>query len=74
MICYDFVGASLEFEVNGKSAFEIPLGNVSNSMTGKNEVSLEFHPNDDAAVSLMELRFHIPSGEKDSTEKDPVEV
>lgn len=52
--------------------FEIPLGNVSHSTMGKNEVTLEFHQNDDAAVSLMELRFHVP-GDKD-IEVDSVEV
>lgn len=35
-------------------------------------MTLEFHPNDDAAVSLMELRFHIPPDPKD-TEKDLVQ-
>ena len=71
MLCLH-VGNSLDFEVNNKMMFEIPLGNVSHSTKGKNEVALEFHQNDDAAVSLMELRFHIP-GDKD-VEVDSVEV
>lgn len=62
----------MEFQVHNKEAFEIPLGNVSHSTTAKNEVTLEFHQNDDAAVSLVEMRFHIPS--EQNPEGDPVEV
>ncbi|XP_060070055.1 FACT complex subunit SSRP1-like [Ylistrum balloti] len=77
----NFTGNSLNFEVDNKLAFEVPLNNVSHSTTSKSEVTLEFHQNDDAAVSLMELRFHIPgqpaatNAEKgENTEnKDPVE-
>ena len=58
--------------MSGQNAFEIPLGNVSHSITGKNEVTLEFHQNDDAAVSLMELRFHIPADS--NTDTDTVQV
>lgn len=57
--------------MDNKLAFEIPLTNVSHTTTAKNEVTLEFHQNDDASVSLTELRFHIPS---DNTENDPVQV
>ncbi|XP_050045052.1 FACT complex subunit SSRP1 [Dermacentor andersoni] len=56
-----FEGSVLSFDVDKSSAYEIPLGNVSHCTTAKNEVTLEFHQNDDAAVSLMELRFHIPT-------------
>lgn len=66
------IGNSLEFEVHNKEAFEIPLGNVSHVTTSKNEVTLEFHQNDDAAVSLVEMRYHIPT--EQNTESDPVEV
>ncbi|KAJ8317329.1 hypothetical protein KUTeg_005233 [Tegillarca granosa] len=65
----EFNGNSLDFIVDNKLAFEIPLGNVSHSTTGKNEVTMEFHPNDDAAVSLMELRFHIPTDKTDKGDK-----
>lgn len=64
-----FNGNALNFEVDKNMAFEIPLTNVSHTTTNKNEVTLEFHQNDDAAVSLMELRFHIPS----ELEKDVVQ-
>lgn len=68
----NFTGNALEFEVDNKLAFEVPLSHVSHTTTAKQEVTLEFHPNDDAAVSLMELRFHIPPDPKD-TEKDLVQ-
>ena len=71
-LCTSLAANSLDFEVSGQNAFEIPLANVSHSITGKNEVTLEFHQNDDAAVSLMELRFHIPSD--NNPESDPVQV
>ncbi|KAK3083995.1 hypothetical protein FSP39_006426 [Pinctada imbricata] len=66
-----FTGNGLEFDVDNKLAFEVPLNFVSHTTTSKQEVTLEFHPNDDAAVSLTELRFHIPPDPKDQ-EKDPV--
>ncbi len=66
------VGNALNFRVDGKEAFEVPLGNVSHAVTGKNEVTLEFHQNDEAAVSLMELRFHVPT--TGDAIDDPVQV
>lgn len=67
-----FNGSVLSFDVGHHTAFEIPLYYVSQCNTGKNEVTLEFHQNDDAPVSLMEMRFHIPVS--DSAEQDPVEA
>lgn len=67
-----FEGNGLNFAVDNNLAFEIPLNNVSHTTTSKNEVTLEFHQNDDAAVSLIELRFHIPS-EQNNPDKDPVQ-
>lgn len=58
-----FAGSILSFDVNSLTAFEIPLSNVSQCTTGKNEVTVEFHQNDEAPVSLMEIRFHIPPSE-----------
>lgn len=68
-----FLGPLLSFEVNDNAAFEIPLSSVSQCATGKNEVTLEFHQNDDTEVSLMEVRFYVPPipGDEGS---DPVEV
>nr|XP_027194676.1 FACT complex subunit SSRP1-like [Dermatophagoides pteronyssinus] len=72
----NFEGSVLNFDLASKKsdkierAFEIPLSNVSHCTTAKNEVTVEFHQNDDAPVSLMEMRFHIPS--IDGT--DPVQL
>lgn len=59
--------------MNDSPAFEVPLSSVSQCATGKNEVTLEFHQNDDTEVSLMEVRFYVPptTGDEGS---DPVEV
>uniref|UniRef100_A0A1Q3EZC6 FACT complex subunit SSRP1 n=1 Tax=Culex tarsalis TaxID=7177 RepID=A0A1Q3EZC6_CULTA len=67
-----FKGSVLSFDVENKTSFEIPLNHVSQCNTGKNEVTVEFHRNDDAPVSLMEMRFHIPISE--SADTDPVEA
>lgn len=57
-----FDGSVLNFDIKkNEKAFEIPLSNVSHCTTAKNEVTLEFHQNDDVPVSLMEVRFHIPT-------------
>lgn len=66
-------GPLLSFDVNDNTAFEIPLSNVSQCATGKNEVTLEFHQNDDTEVSLMEVRFYVPPSQSDERQ-DPVEV
>lgn len=68
-----FPGPLLSFDVNDSPAFEIPLNSVSQCATGKNEVTLEFHQNDDAEVSLMEVRFYVPPNTGDDG-SDPVEV
>uniref|UniRef100_A0A4W5NNQ1 FACT complex subunit SSRP1 n=1 Tax=Hucho hucho TaxID=62062 RepID=A0A4W5NNQ1_9TELE len=71
-----FSGPLLSFEVSDSPAFEIPLASVSQCATGKNEVTLEFHQNDEAEVSLMEVRFYVPPGDTATTEEgpEPVEV
>lgn len=66
-------GPLLSFEVSDSPAFEVPLASVSQCTTGKNEVTLEFHQNDDAEVSLMEVRFYVPPSTGDDG-MDPVEV
>lgn len=68
----NFKGDVLSFNIGEKTAFEIPLSNVSQCNTGKNEITLEFHQNDEAPVSLMEMRYHIPTTE--STEDDRVDA
>uniref|UniRef100_A0A3B5B5Y3 FACT complex subunit SSRP1 n=1 Tax=Stegastes partitus TaxID=144197 RepID=A0A3B5B5Y3_9TELE len=68
-----FSGPLLSFDVNDSTAFEVPLSNVSQCATGKNEVTLEFHQNDDTEVSLMEVRFYVPPSQADERQ-DPVEA
>ncbi|KAL2912520.1 FACT complex subunit [Polyrhizophydium stewartii] len=69
----DFESSTLSFSVGKRTAFEIPLTQVSNaSIGGKNEVSVEFHPpppadpaNPRARVkedALVEIRFFVPGG------------
>lgn len=65
-------GQLLSFDIGDQPVLEIPLSNVSQCTTGKNEVTLEFHQNDDAEVSLMEVRFYVPPTQEDGV--DPVEV
>lgn len=38
-----FNGSVLSFDVGSNSAFEIPLAQVSQCNTGKNEITMEFH-------------------------------
>ncbi len=66
-------GSALSFDVSDSPVFEIPLSSVSQCATGKNEVTVEFHQNDDAEVSLMEVRFYVPPNTGDDG-SDPVEV
>uniref|UniRef100_A0AAR2M429 FACT complex subunit SSRP1 n=1 Tax=Pygocentrus nattereri TaxID=42514 RepID=A0AAR2M429_PYGNA len=68
-----FNGPLLSFEVSDSPVFEIPLASVSQCATGKNEVTLEFHQNDDTEVSLMEVRFYVPPTTGDEG-ADPVEA
>uniref|UniRef100_A0A8C1SA80 FACT complex subunit SSRP1 n=1 Tax=Cyprinus carpio TaxID=7962 RepID=A0A8C1SA80_CYPCA len=68
-----FTGSLLSFDVNDSPVFEIPLASVSQCATGKNEVTVEFHQNDDAEVSLMEVRFYVPPNTGDDG-SDPVEA
>jgi structure-specific recognition protein 1 len=56
----NFNGSVLNFDIDKTTAFEVPLTNVSHCTSAKNEVTCEFHT-DEGAVSLMELRFHIPN-------------
>ncbi|KAM8924231.1 FACT complex subunit SSRP1 isoform 2-T2 [Pelodytes ibericus] len=67
-----FGGQLLSFDVGEQPAFELPLSNVSQCTPGKNEVTLEFHQNDDSDVSLMEIRFYVPPSQDDGG--DPVEA
>ncbi|GMT19599.1 hypothetical protein PFISCL1PPCAC_10896 [Pristionchus fissidentatus] len=57
-------GPNLEFSVDGKLAFEIPLQNVNKCVGAKNEATLEFQDNDDAPVALTEMRFFMAEEEQ----------
>jgi len=66
----DFKGDELSFDVADKTAFEIPLINVSQCTQQKDEVTLEFHQNDDQEhVALMEMRFYVPPNQEDETDR-----
>nr|KAF6433796.1 hypothetical protein HJG59_008859 [Molossus molossus] len=67
-----FGGQLLSFDIGDQLVFEIPLSNVSQCTTGKNEVTLEFHQNDNAEVLLIEMRFYMPPTQEDGV--DPVEA
>ena len=60
----EVMGDELQFTLDdGKPSFDIPLGNVSNCVQNKNEVTLEFHQNDATnQITMMECRFHMPFG------------
>uniref|UniRef100_A0AC35UEQ7 FACT complex subunit SSRP1 n=1 Tax=Rhabditophanes sp. KR3021 TaxID=114890 RepID=A0AC35UEQ7_9BILA len=68
----DIKGKTMEFNIDGQLAFEVPLSTISNCNGQKNEAILEFHNNDDALVSLAEMRFHMPQ-DPDAEETDRVE-
>jgi len=69
----NFQGSVLTFEVGKHDAFDLPLSYVTQCSNAKNEVTLEFSQNDDAAVNLSEMRFHIPTTEL-AGETDPAEI
>ena len=71
MLISPFVDSLLSFKVDNRTAFEIPLQEVSQVSTGKNEVTLEFHQGDNTPVSLLEMRFYVPNAGDD---EDPVKV
>jgi hypothetical protein len=66
-----WTGSVLGFNVERQTGFDLPLNYVSQCTTGKNEAILEFHPNEEASVALMEMRFYIP---QEGAEGDPLEV
>ena len=57
--------SQMTFEVNDKTAFEVPITDVSQaSLQGKNEVALEFQVDDTGAATredaLVEMSFYVP--------------
>lgn len=53
-------------------SFEVPLTNVANAVLNKNEIIFEFHPNDEAEISLSEMRLYTPGTEADREGKAPI--
>ena len=70
----NFTDRTLTFSVDNKPAFQIPLANVSTCTAGKNEAVVEFHQNDDCAVGLMEMRFHVAPEQADDNTDDRISV
>ncbi|CAH8856501.1 unnamed protein product [Trichobilharzia szidati] len=68
----DFDGDVLEFSVKNAMCFEVPLSNVANAVLNKNEIIFEFHPNDEAEISLSEMRLYTPGTEADREGKAPL--
>ncbi|KAI6648007.1 FACT complex subunit SSRP1-like [Oopsacas minuta] len=68
----NITGSLLDFSVEDKTAFEIPLSQVNKSTHTKNEITLEFHQSEEAPVCLVEMRFHIPTNP--DNEEDTVKV
>lgn len=64
----DIEGDEMAFTLDdGKISFEIPLSNVSNCISNRNELTLEFHQNEEAnQITMMECRFHMPPAEENS--------
>ena len=62
----------LKFTVQDKLCFEIPLTEVANAIvSAKNEVTVEFPPNEPSEKkldSLVEIRFFIPNDASNITE------
>ncbi|CAB4434320.1 unnamed protein product [Rhizophagus irregularis] len=68
----EFQGSQLLFNINNKTAFEVPLSQVANSnLANRNEVNIEFMQPDTTGESqgkskkssmheLVEMRFYIP--------------
>lgn len=52
-----FYGSVLSFDVGHHTAFEIPLYDVSQCTTGKNEVTLEFHQVRSGYLLFLYLKY-----------------
>ncbi|EHB15889.1 FACT complex subunit SSRP1 [Heterocephalus glaber] len=63
-----FGGQLLSFDIGDQPVFEIPLSSVSQCTTSKNEVTLEFHQNDNPEVSLVEMHFYVPPSQEEGVD------
>ena len=64
----EFNGPLMEFHNDQKPIFEIPLSDVSSATVNKNEVTVEFHQDDDNDLSLVEMRFYVPNAGTEAQE------
>ncbi len=78
LIC---TGNTLYFTIDGKRAFEIPLGDVSraviqNTVASKNDVSIEFGQDDttDEHEILSEIRLNFPSEKENDKTMAQVQI
>ncbi|PSC71373.1 FACT complex subunit SSRP1 [Micractinium conductrix] len=62
-------GSSMVFRVGGRTAFAVPLPDVSQAQQGREEVMLEFPVDDSAAGdredTLVEMSFYVPKENED---------
>jgi hypothetical protein len=70
-----FLDESLVFKVDEKPAFEIPLAKVAQAPTGggKAVATLEFHPDDEKPVQLIEMRLYKPAAGEGGNADEMVE-
>ena len=60
----------LQFRVGNKKSFDLKLTDVTNtSLSGKNEVSIEFTPENKKTDELVEIRFYIPNINSEEVEE-----
>lgn len=69
----DFTESHLEFVNDEKIVLDVPFSEIANaSVTAKNEVTLEFPPNDASTKrldNLVEIRFFIPNTLRENTDE-----
>jgi len=56
----NFIDSMMSFENDSKPLFDIALSDVSAATVNKNEVTLEFHQDEDNDLNLVEMRFYVP--------------
>lgn len=56
----NFTDSMMLFENDSKPLFDIALSDVAAATVNKNEVTLEFHQDEDNDLNLVEMRFYVP--------------
>lgn len=78
----NFIDSMMMFENDSKPLFDIALSDVSAATVNKNEVTLEFHQDEDNDLNLVEMRFYVPplstvltdGGHENGTVEGPADV